>query len=76
MAKVVTEYLVFLRRSRIAVPPAWEAQVVEELAEIVNSMLVKKIYGCLNLQEFQKGLTSDLRRRASTSYKRLKSKAG
>ncbi|HTL10919.1 MAG TPA: hypothetical protein VL588_00440 [Bdellovibrionota bacterium] len=76
VSKVVGDYLTFLRKNRIAVPPALEGQVAEELGDMVNAMLVKKIYGCLNLEEFQRSLTPDIRKGAGRRYKRLRSKTG
>lgn len=68
---VVEEYLAFLRKKNIAVPQAWEAQVVEELGLQVSSMLIKKIYGCLTLDDYRKQVAPKSRRQARTRYSKL-----
>lgn len=71
IAKIVTEYLVQLRRMGIQIPKSHEIPVIEELACQVNSMLVKKIYGCLSIEEYQKGIGGFARKNASTRYRKL-----
>jgi len=44
---VVLDYLFFLKNKKITVPVEYEELVLEELHEQVKSMLLKKIYGCL-----------------------------
>src|SRR6185437_13633445 len=75
ICRIIHEYLVFLRRSNIAVPKSLEQPIVEELYAQVNQMLIKKIYGCLSMEDFQKSLPQDAKRRAQKRYKRL-SKTG
>lgn len=76
VAKVVSEYITYLRRSRIAVPPSLERQITEELGDMVNTMLIKKIYGCFDMEEFQRGLTTDMRKAAEARYQKLRSETG
>ena len=72
ITKVVTEYLSYLRRLNISVPRSLEQPIVEELSEQVNSMLVKKIYGCLSIEDFRKhSISSRDRKRARVRYGRL-----
>ncbi len=52
IATVVDDYLNFLKKQNIIVPRPMEQLIVEELATQVNTMLVKKIYGCLTLAEY------------------------
>ena len=68
---VVVEYLSFLRQKNIAVPKSLEAAIGEELAEQVNIMLTKKIYGCLTIDDFQKGIPKPRKKRAKQRYQRM-----
>lgn len=52
IAHVVSDYIGYLRKNNIIVPKSLEQPIVEELGAQVNTMLVKKIYGCLTVNEF------------------------
>lgn len=69
---VVADYLKYLRKRNITVPKSLEQPIVEELSTQVNTMLVKKIYGCLTVQEFQDKLPPAVRKKARGRYTRLK----
>jgi hypothetical protein len=75
IANVVNDYLTYLRRKKIAIPRSLEHAIVEELATQVNTMLVKKIYGCYSIQDYQKSMAAPhrdtLRRRARSRYSKL-----
>jgi hypothetical protein len=71
IGNVVNEYLTYLRKKNITVPKSLEQPIVEELASQVNTMLVKKIYGCLTIEDFQKALPTAEKRRARTRYSKL-----
>jgi hypothetical protein len=49
---IVKDYLTQLRRLGLSVPKELEEQIFEELFFQVNTMLVKKIYGCMTINEF------------------------
>ncbi len=68
---IIVDYLGFLRKKNITVPKPLEQPVIEELANQVNTMLVKKIYGCFSLQDYQKSLKPTMRRRARRNYQKL-----
>lgn len=68
---VVQDYLSHLRRQEIAIPRALEGPIVEELASQVNTMLVKKIYGCLTIQDYALAVPSKARRTARSRYTRV-----
>lgn len=70
---VVGEYLSFLRKRNISVPKSLENAIIEELSAQVKTMLVKKIYGCLTIADYQKHLPSSAKRRAKTRYAKLNS---
>lgn len=74
IANIVADYLTYLRRLRIAVPQSLEKSIIEELASQVNTMLVKKIYGCATIEEYQKDLPRSAKRRARTRYTKLNSR--
>ncbi len=71
IAQVLREYLTYLRKLSIVIPPALESLVIDELAIQVNAMLVKKIYGCLTIQDYRKKATPTVKRRARTRYGKL-----
>ncbi|NDD92183.1 hypothetical protein EBZ37_08870 [bacterium] len=68
---IVSEYLLFLRQKNIAVPKSLEAAISEELAEQVNTMLTKKIYGCLSIEDFQKDIPKTRKKRVRQRYQRM-----
>jgi len=71
IGNVVAEYLTYLRKRNITVPKSLEQPIVEELGSQVNTMLVKKIYGCLTIKDFQRRLPTGEKRRARTRYTKL-----
>jgi hypothetical protein len=72
IGNVVADYLSHLRKLNITVPKSLEQPIIEELASQVNTMLVKKIYGCLSIQEYQKkDHPRPAKRRARARYSRL-----
>ena len=50
---VVEEYIAHLVRQRVVIPPAWKTHLDKTLTEEVSDMLVRKLYGCLTVEEFQ-----------------------
>ena len=76
LLNVVKDYLSYLRKKSIAIPRDLEASVAQELAFQVNTMLVKKIYGSLTLDEYRQGTTVKSRKRAGSRYSRLKTGTG
>ena len=73
IANVVAEYLTFLRKRNIAVPKSLETAIIEELGSQVHTMLIKKIYGFLTIQDFQKKTRPASRKKARTRYSKLAS---
>jgi hypothetical protein len=73
--KIVADYLAYLRKQNISVPRALEQPIVEELSQLVNTMLVKKIYGCLTPKDYQVGLKTQLKRKAKSRYKKVVARA-
>ena len=71
IGNIINEYLSFLRRKSIAIPRSLEPAIVEELAEQVNIMLTKKIYGCLSIEEYSKNQPKTRKRRARQRYQRI-----
>ncbi len=67
IAHVVADYIAYLRKNNIIVPKSLEQPIVEELGTQVNTMLVRKIYGCLTVNEFADPCAAqarDLKKRA------------
>jgi hypothetical protein len=72
--KVVHEYFTYLRKMNITIPKSLEQPIYDELSDQVQGMLIKKIYGFLTLQDYQRSVPSDARRRARARYSRLAKK--
>lgn len=72
---IVKDYLIHMRKIGISVPNEWESQVSEELFFQVSAMLVKKIYGCLTINEYTAKASTDQKQKAKSTYRRLKKKA-
>lgn len=71
---VIGDYLTYLRKQAITVPRSLESAIVDELAQQVNAMLVKKIYGCLSLEDYRSGIPTPEKKRANARYSRLNQK--
>lgn len=50
---VVDEYITHLVRQQVVIPPAWKNHLDKTITEEVSDMLVRKLYGCLTVEEFQ-----------------------
>lgn len=50
---VVDDYLLHLGRQKVMVPMAWKLHLEKTLGEEVSDMLVRKLYGCLTVEEFK-----------------------
>jgi hypothetical protein len=72
IAQVVQTYLTHLRKMKITVPKPYEPYIIEELAVMVNSMLVKKIYGCISISEFRQKRTGSRTRKTGSKPTRLR----
>ena len=71
ICNIVSDYLNYLRKKNITVPKSLEQPIVEELAAQVNLMLVKKIYGCLTIKDYQDALPGTVKKRARSRYSKL-----
>ncbi len=72
IAQVVGDYLNFLKKNHILVPITLEKYVIEELSIQVNTMLIKKIYGFLTIEDYQRNASVTDRTRAGDAYKKLR----
>ena len=70
--QVVQDYLSFLRQKKISIPRSLEGAIVEELAAQVHTLLIKKIYGFLTIQDYQKQIPNAAKRKAKSLYGKLK----
>lgn len=50
---VVDEYIAHLVKQKAVIPPAWRNHLEKSLHEEVSDMLVRKLYGCLTVEEFK-----------------------
>jgi hypothetical protein len=76
IGNVVQDYLTHLRKLDITIPKPLEQPVVDELCTQVNTMLVKKIYGCLTIGEYQQKVPTAARRKAKSKYSKLATRKG
>ncbi|MBN23169.1 MAG: hypothetical protein CL678_17925 [Bdellovibrionaceae bacterium] len=65
---VIKEYLSFIRRQKISIPIEIETHITEELFAQVNTMLAKKIYGFMGLEDYQNTVDSDEKKKANQNY--------
>ena len=72
---IVKDYVSHLTKLNIVIPKSLEASVMEELADQVNTMLIKKIYGCLTIADFQKKASAPARKQARQRYSRMRKAA-
>ena len=49
---IAKDYIQYLISRQVAVPAKWNALIMDELRSQIRNMLVKKMYGCLSIQEF------------------------
>lgn len=71
IASVVQDYFAYLRKMNITIPKSLEEPILEELGAQVNLMLVKKIYGFLTIQEYQRSVPTGVKRRVKSRYGKL-----
>ena len=74
---IVKDYITQMRKMGLSVPGEWEEHIFEELFFQVNTMLVKKIYGCLTINEFIENLKDKkvAAKKARGRYRTLTSRA-
>lgn len=71
ISQVIKDYFSYLRRMKIIIPLSLEKSIAEELMSQVQVMLLKKIYGCHSIEEFQKKTSKAVRTQAKRKYSRL-----
>jgi hypothetical protein len=76
VTNIVEEYFQFLAMRNVGVPGPMRDMVSEELSLQVTRMLVKKIYGCITLEEFKDKIPASEREKADTRYRQLRSRTG
>lgn len=72
IVQVVQDYLTYLRKLKISIPKSMEGHIVEELGVLVNTMLVKKIYGCVDIAEFREKQPGVPNHKTRSKYSRLR----
>lgn len=50
---VVDDYFSHLTRQKVVVPPTWRSHMEKSIGEEVSDMLVRKLYGCLTVEELK-----------------------
>jgi len=72
IANVVDEYLKFLAKRKLTVPPYLESSVLEELSHQVSVMLTKRMYGFLTIDDFKLTVTPQMKKRAKERFRNIK----
>lgn len=73
---VVDDYLAHLVKQKVVVPPTWKSHLEKTIAEEVSDMLVRRLYGCLTVEEFKEKASEKLeiitaRKEARKRYQKL-----
>ncbi len=68
---VLRDYFNYLRKFNITVPKSLEVPILQELSSQIQTMLVKKIYGCLTIQDYQRQQPAALKRKIRGRYARM-----
>lgn len=50
---VVDDYVGHLSQQKVLIPPGWRGHLERTLGEEVSDMLVRRLYGCLTVEEFK-----------------------
>lgn len=50
---VIEEYIEHLHKQKVIIPATWRATLEKNLCEEISDMLVRKLYGCLTVKDFQ-----------------------
>ena len=66
---VVDDYLAHLSRQQVMVPPTWKLHLEKTIGEEVSDMLVRRLYGCLNVEEFKAKQTAENKDEVLTARK-------
>lgn len=53
MKAVVEDYISHLVRQKVVIPPMWKTHMEKTIGEEVADMLVRKLYGCLTVEDFK-----------------------
>ncbi len=69
--EIVKDYITQMRKMALSVPAELEEHIFEELSFQVNTMLVKKIYGCLTINEYTAKIQPLQKKKARKRYQQL-----
>lgn len=71
--KIANDYLGYLAGKQVAVPGKWREYVLDELRDQIRKMMLKKMYGCLSIEEFQtqNSALKNKRKTVRKKYKKL-----
>lgn len=68
---IVKDYITQVRKLGLSVPTELEKHISEELCLQVSHMLVKKIYGCLTINEYTAKIPTEQKKKARARYKQI-----
>ena len=72
--KVAKDYMRFLSTHKVAVPGKWEKNILDEFRDQIRKMMIKKMYGCLSIEEYivnNKSIIPEKRKIVRRKYKKL-----
>ncbi len=75
VSAIVKDYITQIRKLGLSIPTELEGHISEELCLQVSTMLVKKIYGCLTINEYTAKAPTVQKKKAQGRYQRLTEKA-
>ncbi len=70
LSGVVEEYISHLVRQKVVIPPAWKTHLDKTITEEVSDMLVRKLYGCLTVEEFKTKAKDPMKKEEIITVKR------
>lgn len=73
---VVDEYFQHLGHQKVTVPPVWRGQMEKALTEEVSDLLVRRLYGCLTVEEFKLKVEETMPEQREEARKRYQKLAG
>lgn len=68
--KIAKDYIQFLTTKKVAVPSKWQHLIMEELRDQIKKMMVKKMYGCLSVEEYVVSHKTEIKSKKSTVRKK------
>ncbi len=68
--KIAKDYIQFLNTQKVAVPSKWQHLIMDELRDQIRKMMVKKMYGCLSIEEYIVNHKTEIKSKKSSVRKK------